>query len=305
MINYSIVIEYNIGRPRNGRNAIFGKKLNFLSIPVHNIMRPGTALWVLASCSLVFAQAPVTLHTTTVAPPPQFERINIRRIVTRGGHEMQSDGPNGPPTAKVNPVARQAGNCKNVRYPATAVGQTALIRSPNWPNAYPPSQDCSYFVSSPNGTEITLSCDVNIACASPNDYIFWSLSGDPKFGDAQGYCGQGRITLQTSQANSLSIGFHSEVGRRPPSRVTYRWQCRIRIINAPTPPSTTTARPNPTTTRRPVPPTTTTPSPITPPPGATNCSCGVRNPQGVGRIVGGTQTQTNELPWRVTVFVSD
>jgi len=35
------------------------------------------------------------------------------------------------------------------------------------------------------------------------------------------------------------------------------------------------------------------------------CSCGVRNVNGATRIVGGVQTKTGELPWRVTVFVYD
>jgi secreted trypsin-like serine protease len=40
-------------------------------------------------------------------------------------------------------------------------------------------------------------------------------------------------------------------------------------------------------------------------PRQTSCSCGIRNVNGVSRIVGGTQTKNGEFPWRVTVFVYD
>lgn len=239
-------------------------------VEVLGTMIVATLLVTLLSGSFVASQAPVHFHTASSAAnhTQAVHLTKVIRIVTKG----QSSAPSIVQLRK--PAFKQTRSCKNVQYRATASGQGATIRSPNWPYAYPANQDCSYFVSSPPGTQITIGCDVNIACTRPNDYIFWSLKGDPNFGDSVGYCGNGQIREQTSEGNSLSIGFHSESGLRWPSWRTYRWKCQVRVIDAVVP-----VTPRPTTTEPPVvPDPTTTSPPVGPGP---DCNCGIRNENGV------------------------
>jgi len=200
-----------------------------------------------------------------------------------------------PPVIQPKQITpRQSSSCSNVQFAFTSPGQTGELTSLNYPYDYPENLDCSYFISSPEGTTMTISCDTfNVACN--NDYLSISTSGDSDLSNAPGYCGQGQIPEQSTDSNQITIGFHSDY-YKPYSSDWYRFRCTIQVSD--------TAAPGPAPA--PVPTSAPGPAPAPVPTSAPgSCSCGVRNQNGATRIVGGEQTKTGELPWRVAVFIAD
>jgi hypothetical protein len=157
---------------------------------------------------------------------------------------------------------KQSSSCSGVNYAFTASGQSAYLQSQNYPLfSYPRNLDCSYTITSPPGTQMTIQCNqFNVAC--PNDYLSFSLDGSS---NSTAYCGLGIIPAQSTSGSLLTVGFHSG-SSRPFSLLPYTYQCTITVKG--TEGSTT-----------PSPGTSTTLVPLPPVPG--NCTCGVRNVNGV------------------------
>jgi hypothetical protein len=112
----------------------------------------------------------------------------------------------------------------------TQVGEGALLQSPGYSGSYGANLDCRYNITSPPGTQMTISCTDFYIEPSTNceyDVLFLSASGDSTFKDQEFFCGQGPFT-RTSKSNSLAIGFHSDESN-PVSSQPYRFQCQITV----------------------------------------------------------------------------
>jgi hypothetical protein len=166
------------------------------------------------------------------------------------------------------PSVRQGGCQYNFEF--QSVGQSANLRSPNYPADYSANLDCKYFISSPVGTQMVLTCNEFSIEASANcqyDIFYWSLSGSQTFSDQLFACGKGTFS-RTTTANKLAVGFRTDSGN-PASADPYKFQCQVTVIGSPV---------------------VTTPT----------CSCGYKNDN--TRIVGGSPTSLGEYPWRCALY---
>ncbi|CAL8070446.1 unnamed protein product [Orchesella dallaii] len=187
---------------------------------------------------------------------------------------------------QVVPEPRATSSC-SFSHTFTAVGQQAYLNSPSWPNAYSDNADCLYKLASPAGTNIVLNCtEFNVEFTSGCNYdrMTVSLSGDSTLRDGMVACGKGTFT-QSSTTNALAVGFKSD-SSNPTSASLFRFQCVLTVTGkeAPAPaaaPTTTTQRPATTFSNN-------------------TCSCGTRNE--ATRIVGGTNAEINEFPWRTALY---
>ncbi|CAL8070442.1 unnamed protein product [Orchesella dallaii] len=162
------------------------------------------------------------------------------------------------------------GGC-NYSFQFQLVGQSAMLRSPGFPQNYSPNVACRYAITSPPGTKMNLQCTEFNVEASQNcqyDVFFMSPTGDSTFSDQQYFCGLGGFT-RSSTSNRMTIGFNTDASN-PESNNLYRFQCQISVV--------ANSVPQPT------------------------CSCGVRNQQTQSRIVGGSNASPGEFPWRCALY---
>jgi len=135
-----------------------------------------------------------------------------------------------------NRTRRQASGGCNYSFQFNQVGQSAMLRSPGYPQNYSPNIACRYTVTSPPGTKMNLQCTEFNVEGSQNcqyDVFFLSPTGDSTFSDQQYFCGPGTFT-RSSTSNRLAIGFNTDAGN-PQSSTPYRFQCQITVVSNPNP----------------------------------------------------------------------
>jgi len=179
------------------------------------------------------------------------------------------------PARKEFPFAdrRRQSGCQ-FSYSFANPGDTATIQSENYPNEYGNNIDSSVCFASPEGTTMTVNCDVfNVeyerSCSY--DYLGLGFGGSPS--DVQKYCGRGTLQSRPTTANRLAVVFKSDVSNPGRNREAYRFQCKITVSGQSGGGDNGGSQP----------------------PSDGSCSCGVRNDQ---RIVGGQVAKVNEFPWR-------
>ena len=177
-----------------------------------------------------------------------------------------------------------------------------MIRSINYPNAYPAGEDLKFFFFAPSGYTIWVSCDEVVLEASSGctkDFISISPTGRTDFEDGIGFCGQWPYTYsQASKTNRLAFRFVSKYPQSSSPNNPFRFSCKVYIAKTRIPvttaaPVTTTAAPvtttsaTQTTTAAPktttaAPTKTTTAAPATTAASSNSkanstCTCGARN----------------------------
>ncbi|CAG7824177.1 unnamed protein product [Allacma fusca] len=169
-----------------------------------------------------------------------------------------------------------------------SVGNYAFLVSPDYPNNYPSNKMCNYKFSSPEGTQMKLSCkDFNLQPSfnCQDDRFSVSTVGDEN--NVVVHCDQTQFEVQT-QNNLLLAWFQSrfvEASEEHP----YRFKCTITVVK---PDDFTDPGGRPQTVEQ----------------GDNTCSCGKRNWEGVGvnhKIVGGVSALMGEFPWRCSLYAKN